>query len=128
MANVLLVEDDTNVCELVAAALRREALAVTCTDNAYDAVHSLATGVFDVVVLDMMLRASSGMYVIDAVRRIAPARRPRVLVTTGASMEALRALDRTVVKAVVFKPVDLATFSPLVRIEAERAAAVRPRL
>ena len=127
MSKVLLVEDDADLCELIAVNLRKEGLTVECSDNAYEASDHVSTGNFDVVVLDLMLRASSGMYVIDVVRRTAASRRPRVIVVTGATSEAIKSLDRSIVKAVMFKPLDMATFPSVVRIEADRVATLRPR-
>lgn len=125
MPNVLVVEDDPSLAELIAIALRREGLGVDCCASADSAIEAITSGSFDAVVLDLVLEASSGHYVVSAVRKFPAARRPRVLVITGAGTDALKTLDRSIVKSVWFKPLDLVTFAPVVRVQAERCAALK---
>lgn len=127
MLKVLVVEDDESLCVLLHAALRREGLDVECVGAAETAMRLIERDRFDAVVVDLILQGSSGSYVIAAVRKMAAERRPRVIVITGAGAEAIKAIDRTVAKTVMFKPLDLVTFAPVVKIEAERAATGRSR-
>lgn len=127
MRTALIVEDDQSLCDLISVALRREGLDVDCADDADGAISHIRSGAYAIVVLDLVLRASSGFQVIDAIRMMAPERRPRVVVITGAHSDAMQAIDRSIVKAVMFKPVDLATFAPFVRLEADRPPASRQK-
>jgi DNA-binding response OmpR family regulator len=127
MRKALVVEDDHSLCDLIAVSLRREGLDVDCTDNADEAIGRIQEGAYEIVVLDLVLRESSGFYVVNAIRKMAAERRPRVIVITGTSTDAMKSIDRSIVKAVMFKPLDLSTFAPFVRIEADRLAATRPK-
>jgi DNA-binding response OmpR family regulator len=122
---VLVVEDDESLCVLLEAALKRESLSVQCTNSAESAIDLLRERDFDVVVLDLMLAGSSGHYVLGAIRQLEAKKRPRVLVITGASSDAVKTIDRNIAKSIMFKPLDLVSFAPVVRVEADRAAALR---
>lgn len=127
MPKALVVEDDHSLCDLIAASLRREGLDVECTDNADGAISRIQEEPFAIVVLDLVLRESSGFYVVNAIRKMEPERRPRVVVITGTNADAMKSIDRSIVKAVMFKPLDLRTFAPFVRLEADRPGATRPK-
>jgi DNA-binding response OmpR family regulator len=117
---VLIVEDDESLGRTLSAALRSE-VESTCVDNAEDAMFKLGEKRYSVVVLDVMLKASSGLYVIDFLRSLPEAHRPAVLIVTGAKSQALGNVDRAIVKAIMFKPVDLEPFAALVRVMAVRS-------
>jgi len=127
LAKILVVEDDASLCDLIAVSLRREGLDVDCTDTAEDASERIGTNRYALVVLYLVLRASSGFYVVNTIRKMQPEKRPRVIVITGANSDAIKAIDRSIVKAILFKPLDLSTFAPLVNIEASRPSAGRPK-
>ena len=105
--NILLVEDDHSLCNLITRALTREGMAVECTDSSVDAIMKLHAGAFDAVLLDIMLGGSSGMYVVDAIRDIPTAERPKVVIITAARGNILANVDRSIVKSVMFKPLDV---------------------
>jgi DNA-binding response OmpR family regulator len=117
---VLIVEDDESLGRTLSAALRSE-VDSTCVDNAEDAMFKLGEKRYSVVVLDVMLRASSGLYVIDFLRSLPEGHRPAVLIVTGAKSQVLANIDRAIVKAIMFKPVDLEPFAALVRVMAVRS-------
>jgi DNA-binding response OmpR family regulator len=116
---VLIVEDDASLGRTLRAALGSD-LESICIDNAEDAMFKLGERRYSVIVLDVMLKASSGLYVIDFVRSLPGSQRPSVLVVTGAKSQILGNVDRAIVKAIMFKPVDLEPFAALVRVMAAR--------
>jgi DNA-binding response OmpR family regulator len=116
---VLIVEDDASLGRTLRAALGSD-LESTCVDNAEDAMFKLGERRYSVIVLDVMLKASSGLYVIDFVRSLPESQRPSVLVVTGAKSQILGNVDRGIVRAILFKPVDLEPFAALVRVMAVR--------
>lgn len=114
---VLIVEDDESLGRTLGAALRSDPEA-TCVDNAEDAMFKLGERRYSVIVLDVVLKASSGLYVIDFVRSLPESQRPAVLLVTGARSQVIANVDRAIVKAIMFKPVDLEPFAALVRVMA----------
>src|SRR5713101_10047731 len=102
--HVLLVDDDSSLCNLISLALERLGLEVACTDSSVDAILKLQRRRYSVLLLDIMLNGSSGLYVVDALKDIPTYDRPRVVVITGATGNILSTVDRSVVKAVFFKP------------------------
>ncbi|MGZ8829164.1 MAG: response regulator [Thermoanaerobaculia bacterium] len=112
---VLLVEDDTSLSDLLELELRRAGLAVTSTDSSVDAILKLQREKFSVLLLDIMLSGSSGLYVVDALRDLPTLQRPRVVIMTGARGNILTTIDRAVVKAVFFKPLDVGSFAAYVK-------------
>lgn len=103
---VLLVEDDSSLCDLITLDLERAGLTVACTDSAVDAILRMQKERYAVLLLDIMLNGTSGFYVVDALRDIPPHQRPRVVIITGARSQVLTNIDRGVVKAVFFKPLE----------------------
>ena len=112
---VLLVEDDSSLCNLIRLELERAGLDVTCTDSSIDAIMKIRAGQYEVVLLDIMLSGSSGLYVVDALRDIPAYERPRVVVITGARANVLTNIDRSVVKAVFFKPLEMPSLAAYVK-------------
>jgi DNA-binding response OmpR family regulator len=112
---VLLVEDDLSLCNLIQHELERVGLDVSCTDSSVDAIMKLERERYDVMLLDIMLSGSSGLYVVDALRDLPSYERPRVIVITGARGSFLTNIDRSVVGAIFFKPLDLNSFGAYVK-------------
>ncbi|HEX9161019.1 MAG TPA: response regulator [Thermoanaerobaculia bacterium] len=114
-SRVLLVEDDTSLCNLIAHELGQIGLAVTSTDSSVDAIIKVQQEPYAVLLLDIMLNGTSGLYVIDALRDLPSDDRPRVVVITGARGSILSNIDRTIVRAVFFKPLDMTSLGAYVK-------------
>ena len=114
-SEVLLVEDDTSLCHLISHELERNGMSVTCTDSSVDAIMKVQRGDYSVLLLDIMLSGSSGLYVIDALKDIPSYERPRVVIITGARSHVLTNVDRSVVRAVFFKPLEIASLGAYVK-------------
>lgn len=116
---VLLVEDDRSLASLISRSLQNAGLAVTITDSSVNAIMHLQQDRYSVLLLDIILGGSSGIYVIDALRDLRPEDRPSVLIVTGARGNILSTLDRAIVKGVIFKPVDVPSLTAYVKALAE---------
>ena len=112
---VLLVEDDASLCSLIDLELSRSHLDVTCVDSSIDAIMKIQRGRFSVILLDIMLSGSSGLYVLDALRDVPQFERPRVVIITAARGSILTNIDRNVVDAVFFKPLEMVSLSAYVK-------------
>jgi DNA-binding response OmpR family regulator len=113
--NVLLVEDDVSLCNLIAHEFERNGLSVTTADSSVEAILKLQESRYAVLLLDIMLNGSSGLYVVDALRDAPPHERPRVIVMTGMHSKVLATIDRSVVKAVFFKPLDIPALATYIK-------------
>jgi len=69
MMRVLLVEDDTMVGESVRKGLRQEGFAVDWVEDGAAAELALATGVYDLLLLDLGLPKKAGMEVLASLRQ-----------------------------------------------------------
>jgi DNA-binding response OmpR family regulator len=112
---VLLVEDDKSLSNLIQLELQRMGLDVSSTDSSIDAIMKVEKDRYEVMLLDIMLSGSSGLYVIDALRDLPAYERPRVVVITGARGNILTNIDRSIVKAIFFKPLDMASLGAYVK-------------
>ena len=104
---VLVVEDDPVLRGMLAAGLRRKALAVDESADAREAIALLREKRYAVVLVDLMLPGDlDGFAVLDAIDRTRPEGSPVVLVVTGAGRQMLERLDAKRIHAVVRKPFD----------------------
>jgi DNA-binding response OmpR family regulator len=78
-----------------------------CVFTAEEAAVELAGRPIDYALIDVTLPGTSGMYVIEAIRQIEKARRPAVILMTATRANILDKIDRSVVKAVMFKPLNV---------------------
>jgi CheY-like chemotaxis protein len=67
-AHILLVEDMKLNRDLAVILLEREGYRVTATDNALDALQSMATSSFDGVLLDIRMPGIDGLTAVDIIR------------------------------------------------------------
>ena len=114
-SRILLVEDDTSLANLISHALEREGMNVSTAESSVDAILCLQKDRYEVVLLDIMLKGTSGLYVIDAVRDIRSYERPKIVIITGARSSLLSNIDRSLVKAVLFKPLDVPALTAYVK-------------
>jgi two-component system OmpR family response regulator len=87
---VLLVEDSTVICNLIAAIVNGVA-GVSITESVgseADAIQAVNHGNVDVVILDLQLRSGTGFGVLRAMRKMA--HRPEVVVLTNFALNTYR--------------------------------------
>ena len=67
--NILMADDDKNICELIRLYLEKEGYGVCCVYDGKAAVDAVATGDFSLVVLDIMMPVLDGMEALKEIRR-----------------------------------------------------------
>lgn len=87
---VLLVEDSTVICDLIAGIVNKvEGVSVSeSVGSEADAIEAVNHGNVDVVILDLQLRSGTGFGVLRAMRKLA--RRPEVVVLTNFALSTYR--------------------------------------
>lgn len=68
MKQILVVDDDTELCELLAEYLSSEKFAPTCVHNGKSGLDRAVNGQFDLVILDVMLPEMNGLEVLKNLR------------------------------------------------------------
>ena len=86
---VLLADDNETNQEVAAAFLDRMGHSVTVVENGVDAISEVATGMFDLVLMDMMMPGVDGLAATRAIRRLNGAQSGTyiIAVTANASVE-----------------------------------------
>ncbi|HEX8524454.1 MAG TPA: response regulator [Tepidisphaeraceae bacterium] len=68
MSQILIVDDDADVCQLMVKLLKRFGYQAGCVNSGRDCLHTLATDPPNLVLLDMMMPEMSGMDVLKHLR------------------------------------------------------------
>jgi DNA-binding response OmpR family regulator len=66
--NILIIEDDSNIAELIAIHLRELPAATTIKNNSWEGLDEALTGKYDLLILDLMLPGIKGMEICRQVR------------------------------------------------------------
>lgn len=69
MKHILIVDDDTELCELLQEFFSAEKLCSECAHDGNSALEKIKSGEFDLVILDIMLPEINGLDVLKEVRR-----------------------------------------------------------
>lgn len=110
-----MVDDDPQLRAVISRKLVAEGLTVDLAEDGDHAVHLLEESRYEVVLLDWVMPKMSGQDVVAFLRSSQPERSERVVVITAADSDALPDIDRSIVKAVLFKPLELAALVGHVR-------------
>ena len=102
---VLIVDDDPNVREILATALRQKSLLTDEAPDGAEAIRLLAENSYSVVLLDILMPGVDGFDVLGAIDANT-AQTPVVLVVSGAERAVLERLDTSRIHGVVRKPFD----------------------
>lgn len=125
---ILLVEDDLALSEALTSTIHATGLPVEHCTSGELAIDLVRERNFAVAVIDIVLGIGvSGLYVINAIRQLPASRRPEVVVITGGKIESLRGVDRSLVAAVLLKPLNLPLFADYVLATYRHAIANRPQ-
>jgi len=112
--DVLVVEDDHLSSKLLLHVLRSADLTTDVAGTVVEAERLLARGSYRVLVLDLNLPDGTGSDVLAFIKsEHLPAM--HIMVVTAADPANLAGLDRTMVKSVMFKPLDMRHFIDAVR-------------
>jgi CheY-like chemotaxis protein len=68
LANILIIDDDPDNCELLARALARAGHAARCAPGDREAMKSLLAATPDLVVLDVLMPAMDGVTLLEVIR------------------------------------------------------------
>ena len=120
--DVLIVEDDQPLSDLLARALQRVDLTTDVAGDVAEAKRLLARGSYRVLVLDLILPDGTGFDILEFIKTqtLPPL---QIIVITAAEPSLLVRLDRSMVKNVIFKPLDIQHFAASVRVlAADRSA------
>lgn len=85
--SILVVEDDTDIQQLVSYNLIKSGFNVTCADTGEEALQILSRELFDAIVLDLMLPGKNGNEVCRAVRDQETTRAVPIIMLTAKSEE-----------------------------------------
>jgi len=90
---LLIVEDEKRMLDALAQILRRNHFDVDCADNGEDGLDNALSGVYDVILLDIMLPGIDGIEVLKELRR-AEIHTPVIMLTAlGEVEDPMRGLD-----------------------------------
>ena len=99
MNRILLVEDEVDLCEIVAEELRSRAYSVVTANSGNQAIKQIKQASFDLIITDIMMEDGNGLELIDFVSQNMDI--PVIVVTAGGALEAER--SRTV-QEIIGKP------------------------
>ncbi|MCL7487909.1 MAG: response regulator transcription factor [Desulfobulbaceae bacterium] len=85
--NILIVEDDSDIQQLVTYNLIKAGMHAICADNGADALNVLEREQVDAVILDLMLPGEDGLEICRAIRENERTRRIPVIMLTARSEE-----------------------------------------
>jgi len=103
----VLVDDDTDIREVLELALARYGAVVTSYGDAREALAGLETAVVDALVTDLALSPCDGLWLVQRVRAVPRlARLPIVMITGYSDPARLEAAWRAGVDDIVLKPAD----------------------
>src|SRR5438552_4216880 len=109
--SVLVVDDDVALRSAIVRKLVADGVRPDVAQNADDAIRLLDESKYEVVLLDWVLPDGDGGRVVSHLRDAGAMRPERVVIMTAAEPRMLRNIDRSMVKGVLFKPLDLAALT-----------------
>ncbi|MFH0902741.1 MAG: response regulator [Pseudomonadota bacterium] len=123
--NILVVDDDKDVCEYLEDLLKSEGHLVTCVNDPTNALSSLREAEYHVCILDLMMPKLSGIDLLEQIRRAD--RDIAVIILTGyPSLETATASIEHDVSAYVRKPFAIDEFrETLERIAKKKGLVLR---
>ncbi|MGQ9454409.1 MAG: response regulator [Armatimonadota bacterium] len=121
--NVLLVDDEINLCRIVGAKLARRGFRVTTVHDGACAVEQVRARKYDVVILDLVLPNVDGITALAEIRCVAPDL-PVIVMTACESLDVFDRAKKYSISAYVSKPFDLDWLVSLVEQAARSADAV----
>lgn len=104
---VLVVEDDAKSAELLCGVLEAAKIPADRATDGEEALRRCRTFPYGALVLDLLLPRANGFEVLREIRHSFPSLLQRTIVTTGASDRTLAGFDRSGVRQIFRKPLDL---------------------
>ena len=103
--NVLVIDDEPDMCELLALALREEGAKVVATTSVREALDRVATEDFDAVLTDLSMNEMGGLDVCQRIAGVQP-NLPVIVVTGLGSLDSAIAAMRAGAYDFITKPID----------------------
>lgn len=66
--HILIVEDEYNLADVIASRLKTEKYLVDISDDGEDGSYNALTGIYDLIILDVMLPLKDGFTILKAIR------------------------------------------------------------
>ena len=82
MANVLIIDDDQNLCEMLCKMVQKLDYHATCALTLTEGLEEVHSGIFDIVLLDVHMPDGDGLKFLPEIRDVEFA--PEVIIMTGA--------------------------------------------
>ena len=124
--NVLVVDDEVNLCRIIGAKLARSGYSVVAVHDGLQAVEKVRESDFDVVLLDLILPKMDGLAALAQIRGMRSAL-PVIVMTACENTEVLEQAKHYGVSAYVNKPFDLDNLVSLVRSTSNTTVSGRDR-
>jgi DNA-binding NtrC family response regulator len=125
-AEVLVVDDESIVCERLKEHLEKSDFLVETFTDSQKAVDRLKEKNFDVVITDLKMKGPTGLDVLHFIRM--KGKETQVIMITGyASIEVYREADYSGVNAFIDKPFKMEDIDALVKKAAKKAGKLRRR-
>lgn len=84
--NILVVDDDSDMCELLSEVLKAEGMSVSAFSDGLEACKALKREEFDVVITDLKMKGLKGLDVLAEAKKTAPAT-PVIIITAFGTVE-----------------------------------------
>lgn len=115
LPRVLVADDDKSIRQLLCRIVGREQIEVDCVADGLQAVESLKTHTYSVILLDLMMPNLDGFGVIKYLKENPPAEKPIVLVISAYADHRFKDVDPDIVGGVLRKPFEVAEVGNLIR-------------
>lgn len=89
---ILIVEDEIRLAQAVAAMLKNHAYSVDIETNGESGAQKAGSGIYDLVILDVMLPGKDGFEILDEIRSLAPETKVIMLTARGELSDKLNGL------------------------------------
>jgi len=123
---VLIVDDEPAIRALVAKIVQLAGLTVDTAADGAEGIRKLESGVYSVVVLDLMMPNVDGYALIDYLKA-RDGEKPAIIVISAGDSAALRQLDGTAVQSIVRKPFDIEVLRDLITAAALEKVEDQPQ-
>lgn len=126
--NVLVVDDEINLCRILSAKLVKDGYEVVAVHDGEQAVEKVRQSHFDVALLDLILPKMDGLSALESIRSI-DKDLPVIIMTACENSEAIEQAMNMGVSAYINKPFDLDNVLAIVRnaSKTEQRPRVEPR-
>jgi len=103
---ILIVDDESDMCEMIAATLYEEGYVTDIVNSGKDAIKKVLDGGVDFVLLDIMMPEMSGIETLQRIKAIQPGL-PVVLITAYATLKTAQEAMRLGAYDYITKPFNL---------------------